>query len=230
MPRYHTPLVRTRIDMTTFTRWRLASQCLKDYAHIWNRYKCSVQPTQIHQDVDWTLSEYPNTLCKDTFVDVEVPNWPGKELIRTGNEFYPVLFFSLCVSIYGGLHAAAWNDYFPTNTERFLWRFSSLYVAGSGVLYVGMKMSDVLLFWIRSTFRLGQNPGFDKGFFVGLLDLIWMFTGIIIGFVQIYAVIFAYAIYIFARVFLFIEAFISLRRLPVEVYLTPSWTQYLSHF
>lgn len=34
---------------------------------------------------------------------------------------------------YGGVHIAAWHEYFPTRTEQMLWHFSSGYIASSGL-------------------------------------------------------------------------------------------------
>jgi hypothetical protein len=35
--------------------------------------------------------------------------------------------------------------------------------------------------------------------------------------------------YIFARIFLVLEAFISIRQLPIAAYKTPDWTQLIPH-
>ena len=40
-----------------------------------------------------------------------------------------LLVLSACAVVYGGVHAAAWNDHFPTYIELLLWRISSIYVA-----------------------------------------------------------------------------------------------------
>jgi hypothetical protein len=46
------------------------------------------------------------------------------------------------------------------------------------------------------------------------------------------ALVFIYTlvmVYVCSRSFLVVEAFISLRKLPIAAYNTPSWTQYLAH-
>ena len=37
---------------------------------------------------------------------------------------------------YGGIHAAAWNDHFPSEVEKWLWRSSASYIGFCGGLWV----------------------------------------------------------------------------------------------
>jgi hypothetical protein len=88
-----------------------------------------------------------------------------------------LLFFSACVLVYEGLHAAAWNDYFPTPMERILRRMSVLYIARSGAIYVLMKITDSITSWIKKVFGLNERLGFNDGFFCGCLGCL----GVILG-------------------------------------------------
>lgn len=35
---------------------------------------------------------------------------------------------------FGGIHAAAWYDYFPSAIESWLWRISAVYITWSGLV------------------------------------------------------------------------------------------------
>ena len=47
-----------------------------------------------------------------------------------------VILLPLTWSVFGALHAIAWNYDFQTGTEKILWRVSSLALAGAPVIYV----------------------------------------------------------------------------------------------
>jgi hypothetical protein len=67
----------------------------------------------------------------------------------------------------------------------------------------------------------GKNAGICLALFTGALMI---FGGMIF-----LAVVGGLLAYIPARIFLVVEAFISLRDMPVEVYQTPNWTQLIPH-
>jgi len=71
----------------------------------------------------------------ENFVDPNIGNWPGKDFLGQANTFVPVAILSLATAAYGGLHAAAWNEYFPSLSERGLWRFAAVFIAASGVTW-----------------------------------------------------------------------------------------------
>lgn len=62
------------------------------------------------------------------------------------NASVAVIMFCLCALAYGGVHASAWNDYFPTSVERLLWRISALFVAALGIasmlIYTSLQFGD----------------------------------------------------------------------------------------
>jgi hypothetical protein len=124
-----------------------------------------------------------------------------------------------------------WRDYFPTLIERFLWRFSAVYTGGAGFLYVlaiVVKMGfKAISNWVaRSNLFNRDSRGccFDC-IKTALFDLC-MINVVIVLSVSFCAVF----LYIFSRIFLVVEAFISLREQPVTIYQTPKWTRFLGHF
>ena len=88
-----------------------------------------------------------------------------------------------------------------------LWRTSSIIIAGglatATVLYSGFYYVDDRL------------P-------IGMRDKIWSSLGVIISVLSTVS-------YVGARLYILIEAFISLRDLPAAAYQTPSWTPWLPH-
>ena len=54
---------------------------------------------------------------------------------------HTAISFLLAWSVFGALHAIAWNYDFPTGTEKILWRVSSLVLAGGPVVFgVGIML------------------------------------------------------------------------------------------
>ncbi|KAI0096580.1 hypothetical protein GGR51DRAFT_543126 [Nemania sp. FL0031] len=113
-------------------------------------------------------------------------------------------YISLIV-IYGGyfaycaIHLAAWRYHFPTETEMWLWR-------GSSLLVITLYPFAVIIYSIISYIAPGNE------------DLLpdrpppW---------VEALVVIF--------RLLLLIEAFISLRQMPIGVFVTIDWSNYIPH-
>jgi hypothetical protein len=148
-------------------------------------------------------------------VVAEVPNWPHDAGLLPRSLHSTWVAISLAVGLYGGLHAAAWNAHFPTTAERVMWCTSSILVTASGPL----AMMYIYLKWFFG--EHGKNAGICLALFTGALMI---FGGMIF-----LAVVGGLLAYIPARIFLVVEAFISLRDMPVEVYQTPNWTQLIPH-
>ncbi|KAK0616740.1 hypothetical protein B0T14DRAFT_568320 [Immersiella caudata] len=228
------PSLGMYVDLTTVTRWELACQSLRAHHAVWSRYRAVVSPAflQVHGlcgDEQYVVYMYRPAQSKQRdcdFVGSAVPNWPGRQLISGCHDRAGTAFFALCVLLYGGVHAVAWNDYFPSETERHLWRLSTVYVASSGLLWLALKVVQVALLWIRGPDSKNQNRG------NGLQHCLRYFVAplsAIIVMIPIYLMAMASCIYVAARVYLVLEAFVSLRDVPQAVYLTPQWTQYLIH-
>lgn len=134
-----------------------------------------------------------------------------------------------CAIAYGGIHAAAWRDHFPTLIEKRLWRVSCIYISSLGVatwpIVAGLHALETAYLkgsrawqpepmwrdFIRS-FSPGSHQYRRYLFYPGAILLAMGVLG-----------------YLAARVYLVVEAFISLRSVPASAYHTPDWTQYLPH-
>jgi hypothetical protein len=116
----------------------------------------------------------------------------------------PVLFILLIVlpAVYGGIHLTAWDLEFPSGIERLMWKLSCLDIIITMVVIV------VILWVTFGWFEAG-------GEFV---------ISTVFGFCSLLLVMYA-----LSRIFLVVESFISLRKVPIGVYWTPSWLQTIPH-
>jgi len=79
---------------------------------------------------------------KPTITDEAVRNWPidlfdGGGDLTTVEAATALVIFCLSALAYRGIHASAWTDFFPTNTEQLLWHISCGYLAAPGLSFVG---------------------------------------------------------------------------------------------
>ncbi|MCJ1270800.1 hypothetical protein MMC22_010697 [Lobaria immixta] len=114
--------------------------------------------------------------------------------------------------IYGGIHLAAWNFDFPSHVESILWKVSSFIIMGLIPVVVllfllGVFVGEYLTSW--NTF-LSVEENIEIAYVMGLA---------ILGFL----------LYGFARIFLVVESFISLRHVPIGVYAAVPWVQNIPH-
>ena len=102
-------------------------------------------------------------------------------------------------AFYGGMHTLRWNDYFPSETERMLWKISTCIGAAGVVPLTTLAM----IVWMKPP-RL-----------VSLLCwVLFIATGLA---------------FVAARMFLLVESFVSLRDLPVRAYETVQWAESIPH-
>ena len=140
-------------------------------------------------------------------------NWPSDFLMPgLGGELMGMSLWFATMA-YGGVHMAAWNEYFPTHIEQQLWRLSSVYITSSGLLWLlGNIFAAVSpwasTYWVR--FIAFQASWIEYiGYGVAATA-----CGIL---------------YIFARTFLVVDAIVSLRQLPAQIYSTPKWAEIIPH-
>ncbi|CZR55444.1 uncharacterized protein PAC_05332 [Phialocephala subalpina] len=126
-----------------------------------------------------------------------------EDIQGTANNLYFLLIMVILMLIYGGVHLAAWSFKFPTKVEAVLWKVSCLDLIGmTGV---------VSLLW----FAITRD---DDG---------WIDSSGVYGWVLL---VLNVTIYVFSRVFIVVEAFLSLRRVPVGVYAVIPWSNLIPHF
>lgn len=187
-------------DADTHERWRLALEAIDNFAPVRSR----VESRHRHKGT---------RLRTEELVAESAENWPTDGLLRgvQGVLMGMILWF---VSIgYGAIHAAAWHGHFPSTTEKWLWRASSVDLMGSGLV------------WLMINFLGHMSARFNK-YWDSVIDrrVRWP-TIVVLG-----TLCFLCGLaYVWARLFLVVEAAVSLRQLPLAVYQTPEWTNSIPH-
>lgn len=121
------------------------------------------------------------------------------------------LLFALMIVLsftYGGLHLAAWGNHFPSSVEGLIWKVSCLVMMGM----LPRMMALWAVFWM-TIYVL--KPSF------GMRLAVMRATEALSLFLMTF--------YGLARIFVIVEAFISLRTQPIGVYWSPDWLQTVPH-
>jgi hypothetical protein len=108
--------------------------------------------------------------------------------------------------IFGAVHLVAWQFYFHTARERFLWRIFAILVAGTPMVLTAVER---LAYWL-------DVESVESLDWIGYV--FWWLKAILI---------LAYAA---SRIYLIAMSFVSLRHLPESTYPTVQWANYLPHF
>ena len=107
--------------------------------------------------------------------------------------------------VYGGVHLAAWNSFFPTRAEKILWQISALATAIASSTFVLTLCLSVFVRRRRS----------DSTRWVGKI------CGIIVG-IGLFPCF-------FFRLYLLLEGFLALRKLPAGSYQIAKWANMWPH-
>lgn len=121
-------------------------------------------------------------------------------------------------SIYGCLHLTAWSFEFPTYAEKIMWRTACIFIAGISAVCCSISACIILIpvRW-QGSITEAVTRFFVEGPTIGLVG----FT------VTVYFLL--YLLSFSARLFLIVESFISVRRLPLGVFVTVDWSIYVPH-
>jgi hypothetical protein len=189
-------------------RWTLASNAMKDRPEIY-------QPGTQEFSRTKSLSKQAGNFA-DIGFSLNITKAFKRALLES-----PWFWFMLlaCPLAYGGVHFAASNFHFPTPTEQLLWKIASL------LIMVGIPGSIVLMALNSVVFGcigLPKFPGLSES---RSEDIVFVVLGGAFG-IQILALVLAYSS---ARLFLIVESFISVRYLPIGVYVTIDWSNYIPH-
>lgn len=190
----------------TFTRRHDAGKV--QYPNLFHAYTKGPRygTSSFHKALTITPSNFPTILDRKGKPISGVPN-TGQVAKYFGK--LPI-FATIAVLLpiaYGGIHLAALNFDFPTNTERLLWEIAC---------YDIMATVPVIVLLVLVTVFVSVCMGviFDEiEFGLGVDILVYIFL----------------LFYGVSRVSLVVESFASLRSLPIGVFWTPSWVQMLPH-
>lgn len=134
-------------------------------------------------------------------VDIMGCHIPNDALNAAAGRELDVLHVGVSIGgiVFGAIHIAAWNLYFPTSIEQTLWRMSSV-------------MSTVLL---------------PTMYLLLLLNEYIIPAGIPTIFIKVWDILFG-SLYVLARAFLLVEIFRTLFYLPEDAYVT-TWASNFPH-
>ncbi|KAJ6783817.1 hypothetical protein PWT90_06123 [Aphanocladium album] len=152
-------------------------------------------------------------LKPEQLVARHISNWPSNDLLRNVDGLIVGIILWLANLFYGAFHAAAWNEHFPSSTEKWLWRAAAAYIAFCGGFWV--ILNSAVSKWARLNNFWEKWMDGEKS---------WAET-ILLGAL----VVLCGSGFILARMYLVVEAFLSIRQLPVEAYQTPQWTDVFPH-
>ncbi|KAH7408900.1 hypothetical protein BKA64DRAFT_571551 [Cadophora sp. MPI-SDFR-AT-0126] len=168
--------------------------------------------------------DYKNTDVL-AFVVSRVGNWPDSskncKSFRFGNVWErnkPIyVTFSVAGLVYGGIHLLAWNPPVSTASQIIMWRISGVTLAISGTV---------------SFLQTGLFQGFGKispSRKTSEGELLREIVGWAVEIPLCVSVAGTVILYIFARIYLFVECFISIPHLPSSVFESTNWSQYFPH-
>ena len=195
-------------DTARALRWCLAAEAVLTYPAIKSRFT----PVTLTDTSGNQMTSLQQNHAEE-FLEEHCSNWSTEGLLP--GEYGLVMGMALWFAsmAFGAIHAAAWYDYFPTPIESWLWRCSAIYISWSGLVWCVINLIAQISkpfddYWNRT--RLLRPP------FANSIPVV--VAGLVCG-----------ALYIFARGYLVVEAFISIRKLPLSAYQTPDWTQVIPH-
>lgn len=183
-------------------RWNLANDTVQE---LWDECEKRKAYTQVF----FTWSTLGIFVGEPIYIAEHVPNFPGFSYLGSVNVQRDILktVVAFAGAAYGGLHLSAWNDYFPTQIERIMWITCACATGLTGLVLALFFLATNKLHKLEAAEnRLRNNKRF-KAFLKGVLVPLFMA----------------------ARAFIIVEAFICLRRQPEAIYRTPEWSNYIPH-
>ncbi len=128
------------------------------------------------------------------------------------------IYVFLFEAVYFGVHLVGWNQLYPTQTERYLWRVCNLVLLGLLVTYLIVIPIGVVS--SRPYSRRWQTNEVSTPLEVAAQLPRWAQVTIHVPFL---------VTYIAVRSYILLEGLISLRALPLKAYVDINWPDFLPH-
>jgi hypothetical protein len=119
--------------------------------------------------------------------------------------------------VYGAIHISSWNYFFPTLWERDFWRLNSVLTTISVPLLVVYHIS--LYLWNKgTTYARAYNSWSAASVAILVIFLILFAPFALFG-----------VLVIVSRIYMFVQAFVSIREVPKGVYVSVNWLELIPH-
>lgn len=134
-------------NAVTVSKWKLADQAIRDHPVLLERHGYFINKASSpgKHRIFTTFDLRCDYLVRN------MKNWPKPS---SYNFQWPIFVFGLASALYGGLHATAWNAFFPSAVEKMLWRISASSIAGLGFLWG-------ILIALEQSYGLMPDEGFS---------------------------------------------------------------------
>ena len=178
----------------------------------------------------WTTNVQPWLRLRTGPRERPLQRLPNDRFPWMGKSIHGIILFSISMA-FVGFHLIGWNFTFPTNTERSLWRISSLVVVATVFIFWMSNICSGLLGseqyrrrWERKLFpargatrEAGEIINSDQKDVAAIPR--WQI-------IIISPLALAYSL---ARASLIVEVFVGLRSLPVGAFDTVDWLKFIPH-
>ncbi|KAF2627558.1 hypothetical protein BU25DRAFT_50081 [Macroventuria anomochaeta] len=193
---------RSKLSGQAKRRWTLANDIVQE---LWD--ECDKRKD--YMKVFFTHSTLGIFVGEPIYIADHIPNFPGFSFLGSVNVQRDILktVVAFAGAAYGGLHLAAWNDYFPTAVERIIWISCSCATGLTGLVLALFFLATNQLPQLENVESHVRNSRTFRFFLKRVLIPLFMT----------------------ARVFIVVEAFVCLRRQPEAIYKTPEWSNYFPH-
>lgn len=132
--------------------------------------------------------------------------------------------FAILTTLYGGAHLSAWSAHFPSIAEMWMWRSAGIVMAGTPLTWGIVLILGDFGKWIDPPGLYTQKL---KGFAICRYFASFLVDGV--AFVWLLVLGCFTTLYPAARLYILVEAFVSLRSPPVGTYTTVQWTDFIPH-
>ena len=124
------------LDAGRSSRWTLGAEAVFKYPAIKRRFT----PVQ-HTEISGRTSTYLQESQPEELVVDDCSNWSTRGLLQGDYGLVMGMALWFASMAFGGIHAAAWYDYFPTPIESWLWRCSAVYITWAGLLWLLINLA-----------------------------------------------------------------------------------------
>lgn len=202
----HVPASPLAEDHVQSQQRQLAAQAVSMHPALRAKFTTSGQTSMVPQSTHLLP-------CLDEYLQPYALDWPNGGLLRRTQSLIMGMTLWGASMAYGAIHVAAWNYFFPTTLEQLFWHLSSVWVTFCAAFWLLTNMLAHLFPFIDRVW-IAYNKRKLSWFWFGVVTLLCIVCGVS---------------YIVSRAYLVIEAFVSIRLVPSDVYRTPVWSQVFPH-